>query len=102
MLERERVNFIRLPPRSPNLTPHIERFMRSLKEECLLTMIFFGETSLRRATTTYLAYYHGARNHQGLDNKIIGPSDEVGRSQGDVECREHLGGLLRYYYRAAA
>ena len=102
ILEQEGVDCIRLPPRSPNLTPHIERFMRSVKEECLLTMIFFGETSLRRATATYLAYYHSARNHQGLDNRIIDPSDDVGRSHGDVECREHLGGLLRYYYRAAA
>ena len=87
---------------APDLTPHIERFMRSIKEECLLKMIFFGETSLRRATTSYLVHYHGERNHQGLSNKIIDPSDHVGRSQGDVECREHLGGLLRYYYRAAA
>jgi transposase InsO family protein len=102
ILEQEGVNGIRLPARSPNLTPHIERFMRSVKEECLLTMIFFGETSLRRATTTYLAFYHKERNHQGLDNKIIDPSDDVGRTQGNVECREHLGGLLRYYYRAAA
>ena len=60
ILKQEGVNCIRLPARSPNLTPHIERFMRSVKEECLLKMIFFGETSLRRATTSYLVHYHGA------------------------------------------
>ena len=55
MLEQEGVHCVRLPPRSPNLTPHMERFMRSIKEECLLRMIFFGETSLRRATTSFLS-----------------------------------------------
>jgi len=65
-------------------------------------IIFFGEPSLRRATISYLAHYHGERNHQGLENKIIQPGNEVGRHEGDVQCRERLGGLLRYYYREAA
>jgi transposase InsO family protein len=102
ILEDAGVECVRLPPRSPNLTPHIERFMRSIKEECLLKMIFFGETSLRRATTSYLAHYHGERNHQGLGNKLIEPGDEVGQADGEIECHERLGGLLRYYYRDAA
>jgi putative transposase len=101
ILEQEGVNCVRLPPRSPNLMPHIERFMKSLKEECLLRMIFFGEKPLRRATTSYLLHYHEERNHQGLDNAIINPGAEIGCSDGDIQCREHLGGLLRYYYRAA-
>ena len=102
ILEQEGVNCIRLPARSPNLTPHIERFMRSIKEECLLKMIFFGETSLRRATTSYLVHYHGERNHQGLSNKLIEPAVEVSHAVGEIECRERLGGLLQYYYRDAA
>ena len=65
-------------------------------------MIFFGEKSLRRAVTTYLEHYHAERNHQGLDNKIIEPGDEVGKGTGEIDCRERLGGLLRYYYRDAA
>jgi len=65
-------------------------------------MIFFGEKSLRRATTAYLEHYHQERNHQGLVNKLIDPSDEVGRTAGEVKCRERLGGLLNYYYRDAA
>jgi putative transposase len=101
ILEKEGVNCVRLPPRSPNLTPHIERFMKSLKSEALDRMIFFGEKSLRRATTSYLHHYHEERNHQGLDNALIDPGDEVGRVDGEVQCREHLGGLLRYYHRAA-
>jgi len=65
-------------------------------------MIFFGENMLRTAVGQFLEHYHEERNHQGLDNKIIAPRDEVGRSQGEIECRERLGGLLRYYFRDAA
>ena len=102
LLEHEGVNPVRLPPRSPNLTPHIERFMRSIEEECLERMIFFGENSLRHAIREYLAHYHGERNHQGLANRILVPGDEVGRTSGEIQSRERLGGLLRYYYRKAA
>ena len=65
-------------------------------------MIFFGERSLRLAVNTYLDYYHEERSHQGLGNQIIEPGDEVGRDEGELRCRERLGGLLRYYYRDAA
>ena len=102
LLEHEGVNPVRLPPRSPNLTPHIERFMRSIEEECLERMIFFGENSLRHAIREYLAHYHGERNHQGLANRILVRGDEVGRASGEIQSRERLGGLLRYYYRKAA
>jgi len=66
---------LRLPPRSPNLNAWIERFVRSIKE--------------------YLAHYHAERNHQGLDNRLIDPNEDVGGSDGDVQCRERLGGMLR-------
>ena len=102
ILKGEGVEAVKLPPRSPNLTPHIERFMRSLKEECLLKLIFFGEKSLRNAIREYLASYHHERNHQGLGNQLIEPDREVGRTTGEVLCRERLGGMLRYYYRDAA
>jgi putative transposase len=90
-----------LPPRSPNLNAHLERFLRSLKAECLDRMIFFGEPSLRRAAITYLAHYHAERNHQGLGNRLIEPEHGVGETVGRVRCRKHLGGMLRYYYRHA-
>jgi hypothetical protein len=76
--------------------------MLSIKSECLDKMIFFGEKSLRNATKSFLEHYHGERNHQGLDNKLINPGPEVGRTSGEVECRERLGGLLNYYHRPAA
>jgi hypothetical protein len=65
-------------------------------------MIFFGEDSLHTAINEFMAYYHHERNHQGLGNRLIDPQEQVGTADGSVECRERLGGLLRYYYRQAA
>ena len=102
MLEGEGVNPVVLPPKSPDLNAHLERFFGSLKSECLSRMIFFGENMLRTTTKQFLEHYHAERNHQGLDNRIIDPGNEVGCDDGDVQCRERIGGLLRYYYRNAA
>ena len=93
---------VRLPAKSPNLNSHLERFHLNIKSECLSRMIFFGEPSLRRAVNSYLAHYHEERNHQGLNNKLINPGDDVGQREGEIQCRERLGGLLKYYYRQAA
>ena len=76
--------------------------MKSLKSEALSRMIFFGEKTLRRAVIVFLEHYHAERNHQGLDNQLIEPGKEVGQGAGKIECRERLGGVLRYYYREAA
>jgi len=102
ILEPSGVQPVRLPPRSPNLSPHLERFMRTVKEECLERIIFLGERSLRNALREFLAHFHSERNHQGLGNRLIEPSDEVGKPTGKIQCRERLGGLLQYYYRQAA
>jgi transposase InsO family protein len=96
MLKNAGAEPLRLPPRSPNLNAWVERFVRSIKEECLGKMIFFGERSLRRAITEYLAHYHAERNYLGLDNRLIDSNEDVGRSNGGVQCRERLGGMLRY------
>ena len=93
---------VRLPARSPNLNANIERFIRSLKEECLDRMIFFGEKSLPTATANYVDHYLRERNHQGMDNRLLIPGREVDEKVGEVMCRERLGGLLRYYHRQAA
>jgi transposase InsO family protein len=102
ILKNAGVESVRLPARSPDLNSQIERFHLSIKTECLERMIFFGDKSLRRAVDAYLDHYHEERNHQGLENQIIEPGDEVGRDEGEIRCRERLGGLLRYYYRDAA
>ena len=93
---------VRLPPRSPNLNSHLERFWRSLREECVDRMIFFGETALRQAVKEFATHFLCERNHQGLENQLIEPGREVDRRSGEVQCRERLGGILRYYYRQAA
>jgi len=76
--------------------------MRSLKSECINRMIFFGENSLREAVRQYLAHYHEERNHQGLGNRLIEPDIRIGEDAGSIQCRERIGGLLKYYYRDAA
>jgi hypothetical protein len=91
-----------LPPRSPNLNAHCERFVRSIKEEALDRMIIMGEASLRHVMREYLAHYHTERNHQGLDNQLIASEMEVGCQAGQVMRRKCLGGLLSYYHREAA
>ena len=99
-LKHAEVTPIRLPPKSPNLNAHLERFHLSIKSECLSKMIFFRETSLRRAVNEYLQHYHAERNHQGLGNQRIAPCNEG--TQGSIRRRKRLGGILNYYYREAA
>jgi len=101
-LKQAGVDAVRLPARSPNLNSNLERFIRSVKEECLGRMIFFGERSLQAAAAEFLRHFHAERNHQGLGNRLIEPGEEAGRTTGEVVCRERLGGMLRYYYREAA
>ena len=73
------------------------------REECLSKLILFGESSLRRALQQYMLHYHEERNHQGKENRILFPSQTTARrKEGAVQCRERLGGLLRYYEREAA
>jgi putative transposase len=91
-----------LPPRSPNLNAHAERFVRSIKESCLERLILFGEPSLRTAVQNFVAHYHLERNHQGLGNRLIQPEPDHAANTGAVQHRERLGGRLNYYYRAAA
>jgi putative transposase len=92
-----------LPPRSPNLNAYAERWVRSVKEECLSRLILFGEASLRHALTQYVEHYHHERNHQGKGNVLLFPmvSPDAERA-GPIQCRERLGGLLKYYTCEAA
>jgi transposase InsO family protein len=96
------VESVKLPPRSPNLNAYAERFVRSIKESCLDRMIFFGEGSLRKGIDEFVLHYHGERNHQGLGNRLIVPDELQAGQRGAVLRRERLGGMLNYYYRAAA
>jgi putative transposase len=88
------------PVRAPNANAHAERFVRSIKEECLDRIIPIGERHFRRALTEFVAHYHHERNHQGLGNVLIDgdPERKTGRR---IRCCHRLGGLLNYYERAA-
>ncbi len=73
----------------------------SIKSECLDKMIFFGQRQLRRAIEQFVAHYHGERNHQGIGNKLIVAKETIEKTEGRIGCSERLGGLLRYYHKAA-
>ena len=94
LLSNEDVEPVRLPPRSPNMNAHLERFFGSLKSECLDRLILFGEKE-------YLEHYHAERPHQGLGNDLIVPMQTTSSLDGKIETTERLGGLLRSYRRAA-
>ena len=100
LLEGAGVRIVLTPLRAPNANAHAERFVRSIREECLDRLILFGERRLIRAVDEFVAHYHRERNHQGLGNGLIAPGScrLVGPQ---IRCRERLGGLLRYYHRAA-
>jgi putative transposase len=98
LLSSAGVTPIRLPPSSPNLSAYAERFVRSIRSECLNKLVLLGEGA---AIREYLAHYHEERNHQGLGGQLIVPPANLNRP-GPIVCRERLGGLLRFYHREAA
>jgi putative transposase len=104
IIESGDVKPLRLPARSPNLNAFSERWVKSVKNECLSKLILFGEASLRRALREYLLHYHHERNHQGKDNILLFPIVEKVRNHrgSAVGCNERLGGLLKYYHLEAA
>jgi len=89
---------IRLPPMSPNLNAYAERFVRSIKDECLNRMIFVGQESLRRAVAEYMEHYHLERNHQGVANRLIVP-EAMEAKDGAIIRHARLGGTLNFYHR---
>jgi putative transposase len=94
------VRIVLTPVQAPNANAYAERFVRSIRAECLDRLILFGERRLFRALDEFVAHYHRERNHQGLGNELITPETRPLRGT-HVRCRERLGGLLRYYHRAA-
>ena len=96
------IRVVQTPFRAPNCNAYAERFVRSIKEECLNRIVVLGEAHLRRTLTAFAAHYHGERNHQGLHDRLIAPERLAPPdADGAVRCRKRLGGLLRCYHRAA-
>ena len=88
--------------REPNgyANAYAERFVRSIREECLDRLILFGERRQLHVLKEFVVHYHEERNHQGLANNLIAPAPRATDRAG-IRCRDRLGGLLRYYYQAA-
>jgi transposase InsO family protein len=93
---------VKLPAKSPNLNAYAERFVRSIREECLNRVVPLGERHLREILRDYVDHYHMERNHQGLENRLIKPSADVISFDRPVKRRKRLGGMLNYYHREAA
>jgi putative transposase len=94
------IRVVQTPLQAPNANAYAERFVRSIKHECLNRAIPFSERHLRRTIAEFIEHYHGERNHQGLSNELIDgapPINGVDR----IRRRQRLGGLLNYYCRAA-
>ncbi|MCA9610169.1 MAG: helix-turn-helix domain-containing protein [Myxococcales bacterium] len=102
LLADEGVDVLRLPARSPDLNAHAERFVRSIREECLDHVVPLGERHLRRILTEYLEHYHHERNHQGIGNTLIEPRAGPANDNAEVLRKQRLGGLLGFYERRAA
>ena len=102
-LRRAGVKTIALPARSPNLNAFAERWVRSVKQECLSKLILFGPDRLWRVLREYCAHYHAERNHQGKGNLILFPEKSAKNTSrdGSIQCKHRLGGLLKYYQRVA-
>jgi hypothetical protein len=93
------VKCARTPASSPNCNPHAERFVRSMRTECLDHLVIFGERHLRYLLREYIAHYHTERPHQGLGGELINAAAPVGNDNGAVKRRSRFGGLLNFYHR---
>ena len=104
LLRSSGVEPVKLPAKSPNLNPHAERFVKSIKYECLNNFVFLGERHLRHVVNEYMAHYLEERRHQALDGQLIRPSGAANDTpaEGPIRCKQRLGGMLNYYYREAA
>ena len=94
------INIVLTACRAPNMNAHAERFVRSIKSECLGQMIFVGQASLDHAVREFVMHYHDERPHQGLANELVRKAIPTG--EGVVAMSERLGGLLKFYHRQAA
>lgn len=110
ILENDGIQFVEIAARSPNMNPFAERWIQSIRRECLDHFFIFGEKHLRFLLKTYLDYYLRFRPHQGVGNVTLPAAqsppaaepESTDTPHGEVVCQEWLGGLLRHYERRAA
>ena len=97
----EQIHVIHTPRRAPNANAVAERWVRTVRNECLDKLLIFNEAHLRRVLREYIAYYNGARPHQALAQQTPVPRT-VSTADGPLRCRPVLGGIQDDYYRDAA
>ena len=100
ILEDSGIKPIKLPAQSPNLNAYAERFVKSVKEECLNHLILSSVEQLEYVLEQYCQYYHHERIHQSL-GKIIEPKHKIDNNA-EIVCIERLSGLPKSYHRLAA
>ena len=96
---------VRTAIRAPNQNAFVERWVQSIKHECLNRFIVFGEDHFDFLISEYVEHYLTERPHQGLENDLVihdVASEQCGKPpDSPILCRQRLGGLLKHYYRAA-
>ena len=102
LLEAEQIEITKVGPVAPNLNAFAERWVLSIKCECLDHFVVFGEDHLRLLIDEYLKYYLEERPHQGVENVPWKPFEADSTAEGEIVCPERLGGLLKHYQRQAA
>jgi transposase InsO family protein len=99
--ERYHIKDVRIVPYSPDMNAYAERFVRSIRQECLDYFIIFSQGQLRRIIKSYIDYYNNYRPHQGLKGIPNGPPEQ-GSKTGRIKQKRLLFGLHNHYYREAA
>jgi len=94
------IAIIRTPFRAPKANAFAERWVRSVRAECLDQLLIFNQRHLRRVLTAYIAYYNGSHPHQGIAQHTPIPSPRI--CEGPIQCHEVLGGILHDYHRKVA
>jgi transposase InsO family protein len=98
------VKSVKIPVQSPNCNPHIERFIRTIRNECLDHLVLFGARHMQTVIKEFVVHYNTEQFHEGLGGQLIDSSNVPGNDN-MLNCpilqRSRLGGLLNFYERAA-
>jgi putative transposase len=101
IFEASGIEIINIPDQAPQANAIAERWVRSVREECLDHLIIFNDGHLRRVLKEYIAYYNSRRPHQGIQQQCPNGFD-ITVTSNPIRCRKILGGILKDYYRDAA
>ena len=99
------VSCVAIPAQSPNCNPYAERFVRTVREECLHKFVIFGEAHLQRLLGEFVQHYNRERYRPGLGGKLVMPNllaENDSEAVGTIKIRSRLGGILSFYNGEAA